>query len=72
MGRGADEALATPEDRAKCATLTGTAQADCLSDARRQREAEGAPRSSTGSTSTDTAGTASGSTAGTVGSTLSR
>lgn len=46
MGRGADEALATPEDRAKCAALSGTAQADCIADARRQREADDRMRTS--------------------------
>ena len=40
MGRGADDALATPDDRAKCAALSGTARADCISDARRHREAD--------------------------------
>jgi hypothetical protein len=46
MGRGADDALATPEDRAKCAALTGTAQADCVADARKQRESDDRMRTS--------------------------
>ena len=46
LGRGADDALATPEDRAKCAALSGTAQADCIADARRQREADDRLRTS--------------------------
>lgn len=46
MGRGADDALATPDDRAKCAALSGTARADCIADARRVREANDRLRTS--------------------------
>jgi hypothetical protein len=38
MTRGPARALATPEDRASCAGLSGTAQADCVADTRKQRE----------------------------------
>ena len=41
MNTGPDRALATPEDRAKCASLSGTTQADCMADARKQREPRG-------------------------------
>ena len=38
ISTGSDRALATPEDRAKCAAFSGIAQADCMADARKQRE----------------------------------
>jgi hypothetical protein len=41
MSSGPDRALATPEDRATCSALSGTAQADCMADIRRQRESRG-------------------------------
>ena len=46
MGRGPSDALTTPEDRAKCAALSGTAQADCVADARKQRESDDRLRTS--------------------------
>jgi hypothetical protein len=41
MNSGPDRALATPEDRATCASLNGTAKADCMADTRKQRESRG-------------------------------
>jgi len=41
MNTGPDRALSTPEDRAKCAAFTGITQADCMADARKQREPRG-------------------------------
>ncbi|HXR58216.1 MAG TPA: hypothetical protein VN747_02775 [Burkholderiales bacterium] len=41
MSSGPDRALATPEDRATCAALSGTARADCMADTRKQRESRG-------------------------------
>jgi hypothetical protein len=41
MNTGPDRALSTPEDRAKCAPYTGMTQADCMADARKQREPRG-------------------------------
>jgi hypothetical protein len=52
MGRGADDAIATPEDRAKCAAFSGTTRADCVADARKQREMDERVRSSRNETGT--------------------
>jgi hypothetical protein len=41
MSTGPDRALATPEDRAACASLSGTTRADCMADTRKQRESRG-------------------------------
>ena len=41
MNTGTDRALSTPEDRAKCASLSGITQADCMADAREQLEPRG-------------------------------